>query len=47
MNKNTTKNFILYYEKLTKWMIKNMPNKADMLIKIDDEQKIKKIIYYD
>ena len=47
MNKNTTKNFILYYEKLTKWMIKNMPDKADMLIKVDKEQKIKKIIYYD
>ena len=47
MNKNTTKNFILYYEKLTKWMIKNMPDKADMLIKIDKAQKIKKIMYYD
>ena len=47
MDKNTTKNFILYYEKLTKWMIKNMPDKADMLIKVDKEQKIKKIIYYD
>ena len=47
MNKNTTKNFILYYEKLTKWMIKNMPDKADMLIKVDKEQKIEKIIYYD
>tara|TARA_Y100000996_G_C22433113_1_gene606508 strand:+ start:99 stop:962 length:864 start_codon:yes stop_codon:yes gene_type:complete len=47
MNKNTTKNFILYYEKLTKWMIKNMPDKADMLIKVDKAQKIKKIIYYD
>ena len=47
MNKNTTKNFILYYEKLTKWMIKNMPDKADMLIKVDKAQKVKKIIYYD
>ena len=47
MNKNTTKNFILYYEKLTKWMIKSMPDKADMLIKVDKAQKIKKIIYYD
>ena len=47
MNKNTTKNFILYYEKLTKWMIKNMPDNADMLIKVDNEQKIEKIIYYD
>ena len=45
MNKNKIKNFILYYEKLTKWMIKNMPDNADMLIKVDKDQKIKKIIY--
>ena len=45
MNKNETKTFILYYEKLTKWMMKNMPVNADMLIKVDKNQKIKKIIY--
>ena len=45
MNKNETKTFILYYEKLTKWMMKNMPVNADMLIKVDKDQKIKKIIY--
>ena len=45
MNKNETKTFILYYEKLTKWMMKNMPVNADMLIKVDKSQKIKKIIY--
>ena len=45
MNKNKIKNFILYYEKLTKWMIKNMPDNADMLIKVDKDQKIKKVIY--
>ena len=45
MNKNETKTFILYYEKLTKWMMKNMPANADMLIKVDKDQKIKKIIY--
>ena len=45
MNKNATKTFILYYEKLTKWMMKNMPANADMLIKVDKNQKIKKIIY--
>ena len=47
MNKNATKTFILYYEKLTKWMIKSMPANADMLIKVDKAQKIEKIIYYD
>ena len=45
MNKNATKTFISYYEKLTKWMIQNMPANADMLIKVDKNQKIKKIIY--
>ena len=47
MNKNTTRNFILYYEKLTKWMLKNMPAKADMLIKVDKNQKIIRITNYD
>ena len=45
MNKNATKTFILHYEKLTKWMMKSMPANADMLIKVDKDQKIKKIIY--
>ena len=45
MSKNATKTFISYYEKLTKWMIQNMPANADMLIKVDKNQKIKKIIY--
>ncbi len=44
MNKKATKNFIQYYEKLSKWMIKNMPDEADMLLKVDRNQKIKKII---
>ena len=47
MDKNKIKNFILYYEKLTKSMMRNMPDDADMLVKIDKDQKIKKIIYYD
>ena len=45
MDKNKIKNFILYYEKLTKSMMKNMPDEADMLVKVDKDQKIKKIIY--
>ena len=45
MDKNKIKNFIMYYEKLTKWMIRSMPDNADMLIKVDKGQKIKKIIY--
>ena len=44
MNKSDLQNFIQHYEKLTKWMIKTMPAKADILIKIDSNQKIKKVI---
>ena len=36
--------FIQHYEKLTKWMMKTMPAKADILIKIDSNQKIKKVV---
>ena len=43
-NKKDLQTFIQHYEKLTKWMIKTMPAKADMLIKIDGNQKIKKVV---
>ncbi|MDC0057937.1 hypothetical protein OAJ21_01920 [Pelagibacteraceae bacterium] len=45
MNKTNLKIFIEHYEKLTKWMIRTMPAKADMLIKIDRNQKIKKLLF--
>ena len=44
MNKNDLQTFIQHYEKLTKWMMKTMPAKADILIKIDGNQKIKKVV---
>ena len=44
MNKKDLHTFIQHYEKLTKWMIKTMPAKADILIKIDSNQKIKKVV---
>lgn len=47
MKKNDLKKFVDHYEKLTKWMMKTMPAKADMLIKIDENQKIKKVIIQD
>ena len=47
MSKEELKYFIQHYEKLTKWMMKTMPAKADMLIKIDKNQKIKKVIVQD
>ena len=44
MDKNDLQAFIQHYEKLTKWMMKTMPAKADILIKIDGNQKIKKVV---
>ena len=44
MNKGDLESFIKHYEKITKWMMKTMPAKADILIKIDGNQKIKKIV---
>ena len=43
MNKNEIKNFILYYEKLTKWMIRILPQEANLTIFVDKNQRIKKI----
>ena len=34
------KNFILYYEKITKWMIRENSHKSDLVIKINKNQKI-------
>ena len=44
MNKKDLQKFIQHYEKLTKWMMKTMPAKADILIKVDSNQKIKKVV---
>ncbi len=45
MNKVKLQEFIQHYEKLTKWMMLTMPTKADILIKINSNQKIKKLIF--
>ena len=45
MNKVKLQEFIQHYEKLTKWMMLTMPNQADILIKIDSNQKIKKLFF--
>ncbi len=45
MNKAKLQEFIQHYEKLTKWMMLTMPTKADILIKIDINQKIKKLLF--
>ncbi len=45
MNKTDLHKFIQHYEKLTKWMMKTMPNKADIILKVDENQKIKKLLF--
>lgn len=39
------KEFIMYYEKITRWMMKNSKLNCNILIKIDKKQKFQKIIY--
>jgi len=43
MNKKNLIQFIQYYEKITKWMLKILPSKTDLLVKIDKNQKITSI----
>ena len=43
MNINEIKIFIQHYEKITKWMLKNSNNFADLIIKIDKKQNITSI----
>ena len=43
MNDNQIKNFIMFYERITKNMIKVLNNKAEFVIKIDSKHKLKSI----
>ena len=43
MSKKNIIYFIQHYEKITKWMIKIMPKKANLTIFVDKNQKIKNI----
>ena len=40
MTINEIKIFTQYYEKITKWMMQNNPKKANLVIKVDKDQKI-------
>tara|TARA_Y100001970_G_scaffold51759_1_gene65417 strand:- start:2364 stop:3224 length:861 start_codon:yes stop_codon:yes gene_type:complete len=44
INKKNLIEFIMHYEKITKWMLQKMPIKASLLLKIDKKQKIISII---
>mgnify|MGYP001172166987 CR=1 FL=1 len=43
MNNNQVQNFIMFYERLTKHMLKNFGNKANIIINIDKKHKLKTI----
>ncbi len=43
MSDNQIKRFIMFYERLTKHMLKNFDNKADSIIKIDNKHRLKSI----
>ena len=45
MNKKELEYFISHYEKITKFMIRVLPKRADIVIKIDKNQRIKNLIY--
>ena len=43
MNDKQIKNFIMYYERLTKHILKSLPKKADVIINIDKKHSLKSI----
>tara|TARA_B100000941_G_C28112049_1_gene353791 strand:- start:131 stop:574 length:444 start_codon:yes stop_codon:yes gene_type:complete len=43
MNKIQVKEFIMFYERLTRHMLKNFDKKADIVINIDKDHKLKSI----
>ncbi len=43
MSDKQIRNFIMYYERLTKHMLKILPKSADAVIKIDDKHRLKSI----
>ncbi len=43
MNSEQVKKFIMYYERLTKHMLKNLSHQSDILIKIDEKHKLKSL----
>ena len=43
MTEKQIKNFVMYYERLTKHMLKTLPKKADTVISIDEKHRLKTI----
>ncbi len=46
MGKDQIKNFIMYYERLTKHMLKNFSQHSDIIIKIDKTHRLKSIRFF-
>ena len=43
MTDKQIKNFIMYYERITKHMLKTLPKKSDIIIRIDKSHRLKSI----
>ena len=43
MNDNEIKNFIMFYERITRHMLNTMTKKSDVIVKIDNKHKLKSI----
>ena len=43
MSNSQIKNFIMFYERLTKHMLKTLPHKVNAVIKIDTDHRLKSI----
>ena len=46
MKNYEVKNFVMFYERLTKHMLKNFSLKADTVITIDNKHKLKTMKFY-
>ena len=40
MNRNELESFIMHYERLTRWMLKEMPGRADILLPLGADQRV-------
>jgi D-glycerate 3-kinase len=43
MTDSQIKNFIMFYERLTKHMLKTLPQKAESVVNIDNKHRLKNI----
>ena len=43
MNRQALENFIMHYERLTRWMLKEMPGRADILVPLNTDQTIQAV----